>query len=135
VFQKVISIVSLVMMFEKDLSNLAIHVFRAIHQYRQIRLLKMTLSDNDCLLHIDYSENYPSKLYAEVQAAHFGNRHQIVIHQGLVYLKVCYHYFLFFVWSLHCEHFRRVKNLYHLLQSQMMSEKRQMPSLPTFILY
>jgi hypothetical protein len=76
-------------LFEQQLAKYAGHAFRACHQLRQVQLVKKTLRDGDLLLHIDYSENYLCKWANEIQAAHFGNaHHQIVIHQGVMYVKV-----------------------------------------------
>jgi hypothetical protein len=74
--------------FEKELTILAAHLYRAHHQFQQIRELKNTLTDTDCLLHVDFSENYSTKWASEVQSAHFGDRPQIVLHQGIAYRKV-----------------------------------------------
>ncbi len=75
----------MVLAFEEHLANLTIHHFKAIHQDREIRMLKQQLKNGECLLHVDFSENLSTKISTEVQAAHFGDRHQIVIHQGLAY--------------------------------------------------
>jgi hypothetical protein len=36
---------------------------------------------------MDFSENFSAKSFFEVQSAHFGNRHQVSIHQGMLYVK------------------------------------------------
>ena len=89
VFQKIESAVGLVRLFEEKLGEYALHLFRVVNQFRQIRHVKSNISDQEMILHIDFSENYTSKEQAEVQAAHFGNHHQITIHvhQGVCYMQ------------------------------------------------
>jgi hypothetical protein len=46
------------------------------------------LSDNDLLVHIDFSENYACKYAKEIQSVHFGgNRTHITLHTGMIYSK------------------------------------------------
>ena len=67
--------------------SFASHLFRFVHQCRQIRLIKSSMRTNELIMHIDFSENYATKHGQEVQMAHFGYRHQITIHQGVCYMK------------------------------------------------
>jgi hypothetical protein len=82
------SVVTVVNIFQEQLSKCISHFYRIRHQFTIIRKAKETLQKGEALIHIDYSENYCEKIGVEIQAAHFGTRNQIVIHQGMLYLKV-----------------------------------------------
>jgi hypothetical protein len=86
--QKRESAVEVARLFEKQLNEYASHSFRIRHQYCAIRNARNCLHDEEILLHVDFSENWGEKDGAEVQASHFGYRHQITIHQGILYRKV-----------------------------------------------
>jgi hypothetical protein len=82
-------VVAVASMFQQQLNACVKHFFRVRHQFRAIRQAKENLREGDAIIHIDFSENYSEKVASEVQAAHFGTRRQIVLHQGMLYLKVC----------------------------------------------
>jgi hypothetical protein len=69
----------------KHLRIYGAHFMRLRHQFRAIRQLKRTLEAGHLVLHIDFSENFGAKYGTEIQAAHFGGRPEIVIHQGVAY--------------------------------------------------
>lgn len=49
---------------------------------------KETLTDNECIIHCDFSENYLCKSNEEVQATHFGaSKQQLTLHTGVIYYK------------------------------------------------
>lgn len=76
----------LIGVFQRDLEELAGHLYNWIHQFRQLRNLKENLKNNEMILHIDFSENYACKLNTEIQAFHFGgNRQQATLHTGVAY--------------------------------------------------
>lgn len=82
------SLVSLVKLFESQLSTFVGHFFRICHQYRELQYVRKNPEPDEVVLHVDFSENYSCKWNAEIQQAHFGNAHrQVVIHQGVLYLK------------------------------------------------
>ena len=57
------------------------HVYTLRHQFRAYRSLKETLQNNECVIHIDFSENYECKYGSEIQSALFGaSKRQITIH-------------------------------------------------------
>ena len=67
--------------FEEDLQKLMAHEFRIHQQFAAIRSIKNKLAENECVLQIDFSENYATKAHTEIQSMHFGgNRKQISIH-------------------------------------------------------
>lgn len=64
------------------------HHFNITHQYKMYRKCKDSLSQQEILLHCDFSENYVCKLGEEVQALHFGaSKRQISLHTAVVYAK------------------------------------------------
>jgi hypothetical protein len=75
-------------LLEKTLAGFAGHYLRYRHQYLAIKTVREKLEEGHVLLHVDFSENLPERLGVEPQAKHFGNRRQIVIHQGMLYMKV-----------------------------------------------
>jgi len=48
------------------------HVFNLRHQFKAARTMKVTLQNNEAIIHIDFSENYQCGYAREVQSAHFG---------------------------------------------------------------
>ncbi|CAH2101093.1 unnamed protein product [Euphydryas editha] len=62
------------------------HVNNIVHQLKEVRKLKESMTAYDCLLNIDFSENYITKYSAEVQSTHFGgSKAQITLHTGVLY--------------------------------------------------
>jgi hypothetical protein len=70
----------------RDLRGYSLHFMRMMHQFRAIKELKLSLEPGHLLLHVDFSENYSAKYHRETQSAHFGDRAQVVIHQGVAYV-------------------------------------------------
>ena len=69
-------------------SKICRHLFNIRHQYEQVRYLKENLGCNECIIHVDFSENYACKLESEVQGMHFGaSRNQVSLHTGVLYKK------------------------------------------------
>ena len=63
------------------------HHFNIKTQYKAVTALKDNLKNSDCLIHIDFSENYSCKVSEEIQSMHFGgSRSQISLHTGVLYL-------------------------------------------------
>ncbi|XP_014672743.1 PREDICTED: uncharacterized protein LOC106813190 [Priapulus caudatus] len=57
------------------------HQYRIFHQYREIKQKKENLRADECVLQIDFSENYACKAETETQSMHFGgSRKQISLH-------------------------------------------------------
>ncbi|KAI8423498.1 hypothetical protein MSG28_012611 [Choristoneura fumiferana] len=64
------------------------HVATITHQYQMVADLKRKLTQNEVLIHIDFSENYCCKYNEEIQAVHFGGaRQQVTLHTGVLYLR------------------------------------------------
>ncbi|KAF9794081.1 hypothetical protein SFRURICE_013546 [Spodoptera frugiperda] len=72
----------------EDLEKLFRHERNILHQFNSIKQLKNSLTEEDVLIHVDFSENYVTKYAQEIQAFHFGgSRTQISLHTVVVYLK------------------------------------------------
>lgn len=62
------------------------HVFNIRWQFRAYRQVRESLGTNECLLHVDFSENYSCKYSEEIQSVHFGGSHQqATLHTGVLY--------------------------------------------------
>lgn len=71
-----------------DLANFLLHERNIVHQFSAIKKLKSKLTEEDVLIHMDFSENYSTKYCQEIQAFHFGgSRTQISLHTIVIYLK------------------------------------------------
>ena len=58
--------------FEEEFLKRMPHQYRIIHQYKAIKMLKMKITRTECVLQVDFSENYACKAATEIQAMHFG---------------------------------------------------------------
>lgn len=59
------------------------HVFNNTNQHRHHKLLKESLKENECFMHIDFAENYVCKMTSEIQSMHFGaSKPQTILHTG-----------------------------------------------------
>jgi hypothetical protein len=64
------------------------HLFNIQNQFKYYQQLKQELTDNECLIHIDYAENYVGKYHEEIQSVHFGaSQPQITLHTGVYFTK------------------------------------------------
>ena len=76
----------IISIFKESLKNIMVHEYKIVHQFRAIKNQKQNLRENECLLLLDFSENYCCKYETEVQAVHFGaNRMQLTLHTGMIY--------------------------------------------------
>lgn len=76
----------LIDLFNEQLSKFKRHVFNIMHQFAFTRALKHGLSSCECVIHVDFSENYRCQYSSEVQAVHFGASHQqATLHTGVLY--------------------------------------------------
>ncbi|KAL2095568.1 hypothetical protein ACEWY4_007716 [Coilia grayii] len=72
--------------FQEWMVKFKSHLFNIRWQYRAYRELRENLLSHECLLHIDFSENYVCKYSDEVQSVHFGGSHQqATLHTGVLY--------------------------------------------------
>ncbi|XP_026735951.1 uncharacterized protein LOC113499619 isoform X1 [Trichoplusia ni] len=78
----------LIFKLENSLPKFFLHTVNILNQYQAITLLKQSLSYDETILHMDFSENYSYKFAAEVQSLHFGgSRGQVSLHTVVAYLK------------------------------------------------
>ena len=64
------------------------HTYNITHQALFYRKLRQEMDENECVLHIDFAENYACKLGKEMQSMHFGaSKRQITLHTGVQYLS------------------------------------------------
>lgn len=77
----------LVELTQDHLPNFSRHIYNVRHQFETLRSLRETLTQNDVVVHIDYSENYACKNTREIKETHFGGGHQQATpHTGVLYL-------------------------------------------------
>ncbi len=49
------------------------------------------MTDHECLIHVDFSENYACKYSSEIQAVHFASNQQATLHTGVLHVGgVCF---------------------------------------------
>ncbi|CAB3256475.1 unnamed protein product [Arctia plantaginis] len=79
-------LIDLVQAFTQEMFKFKKHAYNIHHQYIEHQRCIKNLDDNTVTIHIDFSENYATKLSTEIQAMHFGaSRNQITLHTGLIY--------------------------------------------------
>lgn len=70
----------------QEVQKVCRHVYNIGHQYKVLRNLKEKLTEEEVIIHIDFSENYACKFESEIQSVHFGaSQRQISIHTGIAY--------------------------------------------------
>jgi len=52
------------------------HCFVLQQQAKAFRESKENVKDDECIVHVDFSENFNCRFHAEIQAVHFGGSHQ-----------------------------------------------------------
>lgn len=63
------------------------HAFNIRHHFAFCRRLQQNLKENECIIQIDFAENYIAKMETEIQSAHFGaSKVQITLHTGVYYV-------------------------------------------------
>lgn len=72
--------------FNQNQDAPAKHQFNWIDQVENCRYLKESLTEEEVVVHIDFSENFACKLATEIQTFHFGgSKQQATIHTSDVY--------------------------------------------------
>lgn len=78
---------NLLELFQSQLTNFKRHLFNIKRQFTFYRELKRSMSDHECLIHVDFSENYSCKYSSEIQAVHFAsNQKQATLHTGVLHV-------------------------------------------------
>lgn len=63
------------------------HLYNIRQQHAFSRALKQNLPANQCVVRVDFTENYACKYSAEVQSVHFGASHQqATLHTGVYHV-------------------------------------------------
>jgi len=64
------------------------HWFTMRRQFAAFRDNKNRVRDDECVVHVDFSENFNCKYHSEIQAVHFGASHaQASLHTLVLYIK------------------------------------------------
>lgn len=72
--------------FRQELTKFKKHAYNIRNQYIEYQRCIKNLDDHTVAIHIDFSENYATKMCTEIQAMHFGaSRSLITLHTGLIY--------------------------------------------------
>ncbi|KAI4811884.1 hypothetical protein KUCAC02_014755 [Chaenocephalus aceratus] len=83
--KKDIVLADLLEMFQGQLRHFKRHTFNIKSQFTHYRELRKSMTNQECLIHVDFSENYSCKLAAEIQAMHFApNQKQATLHTGIL---------------------------------------------------
>ena len=73
--------------FQGSLSKFRRHIFNIRHQYAVSRELRGKMITSECIIHIDFSENFSCRYSREIQSVHFGASHQqCTLHTGVLYI-------------------------------------------------
>ena len=74
--------------FNNRLLKFRRHLFNIRHQFSKCRELRKDLQKSECIIHIDFSENFSGKYSREIQSVHFGGSHkQVTLHTGMLYVS------------------------------------------------
>lgn len=74
--------------FQANRKKTCRNLYNLKHQYAVLRKLKENMSENEIIIHIDFSENYCCKYNEEIQSVHFGpSQTHVTLHTGVVYFK------------------------------------------------
>lgn len=78
----------LIKIFENNLKPFLTHCSNIRNQSQAFKHYKQNMTEKDCVVHIDFSENYSSKYGSEIQSMHFGgSRQQFTLHTAVIYYK------------------------------------------------
>ncbi|KAI4800038.1 hypothetical protein KUCAC02_016575 [Chaenocephalus aceratus] len=82
-----IVLADLLEMFQGQLRHFKRHTFNIKSQFTHDRELRKSMTNQEYLIHVDFSENYSCKLAAEIQAMHFApNQKQATLHTGILHV-------------------------------------------------
>jgi len=64
------------------------YCFTMCKQFAAFRECKGNVSEDKCIVHVDFSENFNCKYHSEIQVVHFGASHkQASLHNVVIYVK------------------------------------------------
>lgn len=73
--------------FMTSLQKFKRHAYNIRRQYGVYKTVRENLHPDECMLHVDFSENYTCKYSNETQSLHFGGSHeQASLHTGILYV-------------------------------------------------
>ncbi|XP_060801831.1 uncharacterized protein LOC132904258 [Amyelois transitella] len=79
----------LIKKFENSLKAFLQHCLNNKNQNQAFKTLKENMTTEDCIIQIDFSENYTTKYGSEIQSLHFGgSRKQFTLHTAVIYFKL-----------------------------------------------
>ncbi|KAF9412444.1 hypothetical protein HW555_009047 [Spodoptera exigua] len=79
----------LIKKFEDSLKPFLKHCVNNKNQNQAFKTLKENMTTEDCIIQIDFSENYNAKYGSEIQSLHFGgSRQQFTLHTVVIYFKL-----------------------------------------------
>lgn len=82
------TILDVVQDFQSSIKRFRRHLFNIRQQYRAYRARRENMKADECLIHIDFSENWLCGWANEIQTAHFGGSHkQATLHTGCLYTE------------------------------------------------
>ncbi|XP_034093341.1 uncharacterized protein LOC117560540 [Gymnodraco acuticeps] len=85
--KKDIVLADLLEMFQGQLRHFKRHTFNIKSQFTHYRELRKSMTNQECLIHVDFLENYSCKLAAEIQAMHLApNQKQATLHTGILHV-------------------------------------------------
>ncbi|KAJ8369677.1 hypothetical protein SKAU_G00097050 [Synaphobranchus kaupii] len=84
--KKFASIERLVDLTKEDLPRFCTHLYNIGHQFTRLKMLKDSLTEDQVVVHVDYSENYNCKWSKEIKDTHFGWSHQQYRNKTAFYL-------------------------------------------------
>lgn len=75
-------------LFQSQLVFFKRHLFCMRNQVRHYRELKKEMKSHECLIHVDFSENYACKYASDIQSVHFvSSQQQATLHTGVVHMS------------------------------------------------
>ncbi|XP_058628776.1 uncharacterized protein LOC131538729 [Onychostoma macrolepis] len=78
---------NLLELFQCQLKNFRRHLFNIKRQFTYHQELRRSMKDHECLIDVDFSENYACKYSSEIQAVHFAsNQQQATLHTGVLHV-------------------------------------------------
>lgn len=87
--EKIVTPVEFIEMLNQQTAQFAKHQFNILHQYKMFNHLKQNLENNECIIQIDFSENFKLGYGKEIQSAHCGfSQAQVTLHTGVFHLKI-----------------------------------------------
>ena len=76
----------LIDLFESQIRRYMKHIYIVRSQFNYYKQRRDNLKEDECLLHVDFSENYVCKLHAGIHGTHFGaSKKQLSLHTGVYY--------------------------------------------------